>query len=252
VSGATARAQGAAPSPIIKCLGKRQFGVSSHLYRGQRLRRDHLLEIAAHGFDVFELAAVSGHFDAGNPTAVADLQQWLAEARLDLAGVEAGPDPADAEQALLIARRIPVKVLVVPVGPRREASRLIDRLTEAAAPLDVTIAVDSRSPAMTPIGSLVHFVEHAPTRIGIALDFATAGTGGALVDAIETASEHLLAVRVPLEGSIDWALAMTTIQKVGYEGAFIFDSAAPGPSTREMLARGRAIREQMTRWLTSI
>jgi sugar phosphate isomerase/epimerase len=232
-------------------LGKRQFGVSSHLYRGQRLQRDHLLEIAASGFEAVEVVGVPGHFDVRNPTAVADLQQWLAEARLDLAGVEASPEPEDAEQAVFIARRIPVKVVIVPVGGRREAARLVDKLAELAAPLGVTIAVDSRSPSMTPIGSLVHFVEHAEARIGVALDVASAGRGGALADAIETASEHLAAVRVPLDSVVDWSITMTTFQKVGYDGPFVFDTAAPGTSTREMLARARSVREQMERWLTS-
>jgi sugar phosphate isomerase/epimerase len=232
-------------------LGKRQFGVSTHLYRGQRLQRDHLLEVAANRFDAVEVVAAPGHFDGANPGAVADLQQWLAEAGLAITGVEAAADPADAESALFIARRIPLNVLILPVGARREAARLVDRLAELAAPLGVTIAIDSRSPSMTPVGSLVHFVENADVRIGIALDFSSAGRGGSLVDAIEQAAEHLAAVRVPLEGGIDWAAAMTTIQKVGYEGPFVFDAAAPGPSTVEMLARAHATRERMERWLTS-
>lgn len=233
-------------------MGTRQFGVSSHLYRGQRLQRDHLLEIAANGFETIELMAASGHFDARNPTAVADLQQWLAEARLDLAGIEASADAAETEDALLVARRIPVRVVILPVGPRREAARTLERLAELAAPLGVTIAIDSRSPSMTPLGSLMHFVEQADERVGIALDFAMAAKGGALADAIETASEHLMAVRVSLDASVDWSLVMTTIQKVGYEGPFIFDAAIPGPSSRELLARARTVREQMERWLTRI
>src|SRR5438477_2453872 len=68
---------------------KRQFGVSTHLYHGQRLGRDHLLEIAAHGFETVELFATRTHVDYHNPAAVADLQQWLAEAGLTLHGVHA-------------------------------------------------------------------------------------------------------------------------------------------------------------------
>jgi sugar phosphate isomerase/epimerase len=232
-------------------LRKRSFGVSTHLYRGQRLQRAHLVEIAGAGFDAVELMAASGHFEAANAAAVGDFQQWLAEAGLDLAGIEAPAAPAGAEDALFVARRIPVPVLVVPVGTRREAARLADRLAELAEPLGVTIAIDSRSPSMAPIGSLVHFVENADARIGIALDLAGAGRGSALVDAVESASEHLAAMRVPIDGGIDWPSAMTTIQKVGYEGPFVFDSAAPGPSTKEMLARAKQVREQMERWLTS-
>ena len=64
----------------VSLVAKRQFGVSTHLYHGQRLTREHLLEIAAHGFEPVEVFATRTHFDYHNPAAVADLQQWLAEA----------------------------------------------------------------------------------------------------------------------------------------------------------------------------
>ena len=111
--------------------------MSSHLYHGQRLSREHLLEIAAHGFETLELFATRTHFDYHNPSAVADLQQWLADAGLELHGIHApisgsflggrwgapltlaSADPearahamAEAERALHVARRISVKVLV--------------------------------------------------------------------------------------------------------------------------------------------
>ena len=35
------------------------FGISTHLYLGDRLDRDHLVEIAAHGFDAVEVFAVA-------------------------------------------------------------------------------------------------------------------------------------------------------------------------------------------------
>ena len=70
-------------------MGKRQFGVSTHLYHGQRLCRDHLLEIAAHGFDCVEVYATRTHFDYHNPSAVADLQGWLGAAGLELRSIHA-------------------------------------------------------------------------------------------------------------------------------------------------------------------
>jgi sugar phosphate isomerase/epimerase len=243
-------------------LGKRQFGVSTHLYAGRRLCREHLIEIAAHGFETVELAAAQGHLDYNNPAVVADLQQWLAEAGLVLNSVAApaaagvpgdarAPVGVEVDQALFISRRISMKALVVPVGLPREAARTVARLAELAAPLGVTIAVDSRSPSMTPIGSLVHFVEDAGENVGICLDFAGAAQAGDLVDAIEMSAEHLVTTRVPLDGGIDWAATMTTVQKVGYEGAFVFDVLAAG-SAKATLARARKVREKMERWLTSI
>ena len=238
-------------------MAKRQFGISTHLYHAQRLRRDHLLEIAAHGFECIEIDAAPGHFDARNAAAVADLQQWLAEARLDLDAVVAtssdGPAPWNAgaldpvEQVLYIARRIPVRVLILPVGSPKSASKAVERIAALAEPLGVTVAIDSRSPSMAAIGSLATFVELCEARIGVALDCATAAKGG-LVDAIETVSEHLAGMRAPADSTIDWAAVMTTVQKIGYDGPIILD-AVPGGAAKDSLTRARHGRELMERWL---
>ena len=240
---------------------RREFGISTRVFGAQRLGRDHLLQIAAHGFEVVEVAAVAGHFDPSSDAAVADLQQWLAEARLDLHAVAApppdGPQPWNAgalgplEAALYVARRIPLPVLVVPVGSAKSASKAMDRLVPLAEPLGVTVAVDSRSPSMSPIGALVSFVERCDVRVGIALDFATAARGGSLVDAIENASEHLVAARVPVESSIDWSSVITTVQKVGYEGPFVVDvPPARGPASAS-LKKARETRERLERFFAA-
>jgi sugar phosphate isomerase/epimerase len=226
---------------------KRRFGVSTRLYQRRRLGRDHLLEIAAHGFAAVELIAARAHLDFQNPAAVADLQQWLGEAGLELSSVHV-PLEEDAEAAVLIARRIPVPVLVVRATTPRDTAKAIDRLAGVAAPLDVGLAIDSTS--MTPIGSLVHFVEsgvEAP--VGICLDFAAAAVGGRLIDTLEEVAEHLALARVPVESTIDWASAMTTAQKIGYEGPLIFDAEARG-SSKETLARAKQARGRMERLLT--
>ena len=70
-------------------------------------------------------------------------------------------------------------------------------------------------------------------------------------EAIETVGEHLTAVRVPIAETIDWPSALTTLQKVGYEGAVIFDGMSSGYQGGDARARARAAREKMERWLTS-
>jgi sugar phosphate isomerase/epimerase len=237
-------------------VAKRQFGVSTHLYHHQRLCRAHLLEIAAHGFETVEVFATRTHFDYHNPAAVADLQQWLAEAGLVLQSVHApiaesyvggrwsgtlsiaSADPdarahavREAEQALYIARRIPVPVLVTHLGlprgqradtevgssgagsdprvrptgdTRAAARRSVDELQEIAGPLGVRIAVEVQPNELSRAGSLVHFVEDDVERgggpggldVGICLDFGHAHIDGDVVDAIETVSEHLVATHV--------------------------------------------------------
>ena len=216
-------------------MAKRPFGVSTHLYHGQRLTRDHLLEIAAHGFQAIELYATRTHFDYHNVSAVADLQQWLADAGLTLHGIHApvsesyvggrwGPPltlasadaaararaVAEAEAAMYITRRIPAALLVAHLGlPRTQSSnpadnsrdgarRSMEELQRLAAPLGVQVAIEVIPNELSRAGSLVHFVEHDldDSDVGICLDFGHAHIDGDLVDAIETVSGHLIATHV--------------------------------------------------------
>jgi sugar phosphate isomerase/epimerase len=216
-------------------VAKRLFGISTHLYHNYRLSRDHLLEIGAFGFERVELFATQTHFDYHNPTAIADLQQWLVEAGLELHGVHApigesfsggrwGPPltlastdaavrakaVAEAEAALHIARRLPFGVLVAHIGlPRSQhptaadnsrdaARRSLDTLVTAAEPLGVQVAIEVIPNELSRAGSLVHFVDTAfeASGIGICLDFGHAHMDGDLVEAIETVSEHLVTTHV--------------------------------------------------------
>jgi sugar phosphate isomerase/epimerase len=239
---------------------RRPFGVSTRLYQHQRLSREHLVEIAAHGFETVELFASPTHVDYRNPSVVADLQQWLAEARLELHSVQApvgasGSAPDEVEHALFIARRIPLKVFITRTEGTRDAIRRgVERIAELARPLGVKVAVEAGADDASPPGSLVHLVEdeidNDDSEAGIALDFGREQRRGDLIDAIETVAEHLVAVRVPLDSSIDWPSALTTVQKIGYEGPLVFDIDGRG-STKETLVRARTAREKMERWLTS-
>ena len=216
-------------------MSKRAFGISTHLYHNHRLGREHLLEIAAHGFDRVELFATRTHFDYHNPAAIADLQQWLAEAGLTLHGVHApigesfssgrwGPPLTmastdsevrlkalnEAELALQIARRIPFTVLVTHIGlPRTQhptpadnsrdaARRSIGELERLAEPLGVKLAIEVIPNELSRAGSLVYFIEEVldSPDAGICLDFGHAHMDGDLVDAIETVSEHLVTTHV--------------------------------------------------------
>jgi sugar phosphate isomerase/epimerase len=304
---------------VVPFVAKRQFGVSTHLYHGQRLSRDHLLEIAAHGFETIEVFATRTHFDYHNPAAVADLQQWMAEAGLTLHGIHApvmqayeggrstGPlslassdadlraqAVAETEQALHIARRIPVTVLATHLGLQRAAThgarqglqpgqplrqgsgqaydgraaarRSIEELQRVAAPLGVQIALEVIPNELSRAGSLVHFVENdvdglEGRPVGICLDFGHAHMDGDVVDAIETVSEHLIATHVhdnrrreddhlaPFLGSINWDMALMTMQKIGYDGTYLMELANTG-SPAAVLDEARRARERFEKTLT--
>ena len=119
----------------------KRFGVSTHLYHEQRLERQHLTEIAEHGFDAVEVFATRSHFDYHDEEAIRTLKDWLAETHLELHSVHApitdvfadgrarrmfstATRDTDARKAALhetaaaleIAKTIPFKFLVVHLG----------------------------------------------------------------------------------------------------------------------------------------
>ena len=213
-------------------MAKRQFGISTHLFHAQRLSRDHLLEIAAHGFECVEVYATRTHFDYHNPAAVADLQQWLADAGLQLGSVHAPTADSyiggrwsgalslasvdaetraytvsECEHALHIARRIPVAVFVAHLGvPRTQrtlhgdsrvgARRSVEELVRVAEPLGVQIALEVIPNELSRAGSIVHFIEEDFDGVGICLDVGHAHIDGDVIDAIETVSEYLIATHL--------------------------------------------------------
>ena len=281
----------------------RPFGVSTHLFHHERLSREHFQAIAAHGFDMAEVFATRTHFDYYNPAAVADLQQWLADAGVTLRSVHAPTaerfingvwggslsiasiDPAlrehavkDTLQALYVARRIPIAVFVLHLGiPRMQprdagvgaqdvrsaALKSVEEIVKAADPLGVRVAVEVIPNELSRAGSLTHLVEaDLDGGVGICLDFGHAHLDGDVVEAVETVSEHVVATHLhdnrgrsddhlmPMEGTIDWAGALTAVQKIGYEGPLMFEVGARGPA-KDALARMQRAREKMERWLTS-
>ncbi|MDE3153903.1 MAG: sugar phosphate isomerase/epimerase [Acidobacteriota bacterium] len=276
-----------------------RFGVSTHLYHHQRLSRDHLVEIAAHGFEAVELFAMPTHFDYRNPAAIADLQEWLADTRLDLHAIHApiveslsgtrwGPsysnasaDEAvrraavqEADAALNVARRIPADYLVVHLGrPYREAAPAGDNSRAAAArsleelqalvrPIGIRLALEIIPNDLSRPEALVHLLEEEVDLpdAGLCFDFGHAHLFGDVLDAVETASGHLVTTHVhdnggrsddhlvPFEGTIDWHAALTAVQKVGYEGTFMLELAARG-TPRQTLERAQTARDRFEKIL---
>src|ERR687895_673568 len=66
-----------------------RFGISTHLYHDQKLDRQHLAQIAEHGFECIEVFATRSHFDYRDEQAVARLAAWLGETGLTLHSVHA-------------------------------------------------------------------------------------------------------------------------------------------------------------------
>lgn len=156
----------------------------------------------------------------------------------------------EAEAALAVAQTIPFKFLVVHLGVpdagktegdngRDAARRSVDALHAMAARAGVRLALEVIPNKLSSADALVTLIEHdlEGLDVGICLDAGHAHIMGDLNDAIEACSGHILTTHLhdnrgksddhlaPGEGSIDWPAAVMELQKVGYDGAWMFEVA---------------------------
>src|SRR6185503_18676146 len=103
----------------------------------------------------------------------------------------------------------------------------------------VGLAIEVIPNPLSSAEALVSFIEDdlEGAKVGICMDVGHAFIMGDLGDAIETCSGHLIATHLhdnkgktddhlaPGEGAIDWPAALMSLQKIGYEGAWMFEVA---------------------------
>jgi sugar phosphate isomerase/epimerase len=208
-----------------------QYGVSTHLYHGVRLNRDHLVEIAAHGFEAVELRAATAHFDCYDDRAIADIAGHLGDAGLrahalhapgaetalagapGMTGSVADGDDAvrrravdETVAAIRAAHELGAEVVVVhpgtpaahapsPKDNRRDALvRSLEALHDVAAPLGIRLALEIIPGPLGGADALVRLLEEDMDvdGIGLCLDTGHAHIEGDVVEAIETASGYLI------------------------------------------------------------
>jgi sugar phosphate isomerase/epimerase len=212
-----------------------QFGISTHLYHDQRLGRDHLVEIAAHGFEVVEIFANPQHFDATDAAAVDNLAETLRDIELRAHAVHApvadslqggtwgGPysiatgdatargRAVDAVAAAIrLAHRLeaPFTVLHIGVPDAQQpaatdnrpdaARRSLEGLEALATPLGVTLALELIPNRLSTADRLVRWIEDELELpgVGVCFDFGHAQLGGDLLDDLETLSGHVVTTHV--------------------------------------------------------
>ena len=204
------------------------FGISTHLYVGDRLDREHLVEIAAHGFDAIEVFAVKSHFDYRDRRAAIALAEWLDDTRLtlhsmhapiardyvtgswkdnlSLAAADDTRRKAAVEEALAtldVAAAVKYSTLVLHGGVPEPHGSAADnnlgslvRSLEALAPVadgyGVHLAVEVIPNAISTPAALVELIESdLEADLGICMDVGHARLMGDVVEAIETCSGHL-------------------------------------------------------------
>lgn len=208
------------------------FGISTHLFHGERLSREHLSLIAEHGFEAIEVYATRTHFNYHDPQARTALAAWLQETGLVLHAVHAPTTTsyvnglwgdtvsigaadelrrraavADTMAALAMAADVPFDCLVLHLGfpaPRpaensRDAvRRSLEELAAPAREAGVRLAIELIPNPLSDPSSLVRWLENDVDLpgAGICLDVGHAHLSGDVVDAIETCSGHIISVHL--------------------------------------------------------
>ena len=213
----------------------KKFGVSTHLYHGERLRGEHLVEIASRGFETVEVFATRSHVDYHDTSVIQSLARWLDDAAIHLHSVHApivdtlvndkwgraystATRDTSAREATLremdaaldIAHHIPFKFFVLHLGlplaqhpapddnNRQAALKTIEHVYERAQPLGVTLALEVMDNPLSTTPALVDMLEHEldGLDIGLCMDVGHAHMLGDTADAIETASEYLVTTHI--------------------------------------------------------
>jgi sugar phosphate isomerase/epimerase len=216
-------------------LSDPRFGISTHLFHETRLTREHLADIAGHGFEAVEVFATRAHFDYHDPHAIAELAEWVSDLRLSFhsmhapivealrggkwvgafsiaAADEARRKAAIAEIAatLKVAETIPFQYLVVHLGipdgqqapgpdnQRDAARRSVEEVAALASAVNVRVALEVMPNALSSASAICHLIEDEleGLDVGICLDYGHANLTGDLSDAIETVSGHLWTTHV--------------------------------------------------------
>lgn len=212
-----------------------RFGISTHLFHESRLTREHLADIAGHGFEAIEVFATRTHFDYHNPRAAAELGEWMSDLRLSfhsmhapiveaLRGgkwvgafsIAAGDEPrrkaaiAEVAAALKVAETLPFQYLVLHLGipdgqqtpaPDNQpdaARRSVEEIAALASAVNVRLALEVMPNALSSAAAICHLIEDEldGLDVGICLDYGHAHLMGDLSDAIETVSGHLWTTHV--------------------------------------------------------
>ena len=173
----------------------------------------------------------------------------------------------EVEAAIALAARLGGSLVVVHVGvpdaqhpgPAENspaaARRSVEHLQEVATLAGVTLALEVMPNKLSTPEALVRMIEDdlELPGLGICLDLGHAHVMGDLLDAIETVSGHVVTTHVhdnngkrddhllPFEGRIGWEAALMALQKIGYDGALVFELAA-SPDPRAVLERAGRVR----------
>jgi sugar phosphate isomerase/epimerase len=208
-----------------------RFGLSTHLFHGERLTARHLERIATHGFPLVEIFATRSHFNYHDAKAVTEVRSWIDACGLlpwsvhapicesFVGGVwgraysNATPDAAarteavnETRAAIVAARDLGCSVVVLHLGlPRgqtippgdndpRALRRSLEPIVEACASAGVRLALEVIPNDLAVPGALLDWLD-GDVDLGdtaVCLDVGHAHLVGGSPEAAEVLSGHVI------------------------------------------------------------
>ena len=178
---------------------------------------------------------------------------------------------AETITSLGLASVVPFAHLVIHLGvpssdpaanSRGAVTRSLEEIAGAAQSVGVNLALELIPNPLSTASRLVQWLEEDAElgEAGICLDVGHAHLVGDVMDAVETCSGHIVTTHVhdnggkrddhlvPEKGTIEWEGVMMAFQKVGYDGAWMFE-LAPADDWRAVLERAATARGRLERLL---
>lgn len=186
---------------------------------------------------------------------------------------------AESSRAMAFAAAIGAKLVVTHLGvpdnmpapgPDNDGGALSRSLTALAAEArshGLTLALEVIPNRLSTPEALVARLEQADASEdadeivghGVCLDVGHAHLMTGTMDAVETLGGHLITTHihdnagkrddhlVPFQGTINWSALVMAMEKVGYDGVWMFEIGAPAPGTdyEQTLARAAAARARI-------
>jgi sugar phosphate isomerase/epimerase len=208
-----------------------RFGISTHLFHGERLSRGHLEQVAAHGFRLVEVFATRTHFDYHDARHISETAEWLHALGLSAWSLHApicasfvhgvwgraysnamGDDARRREaveetsRSIKAARDLGCSVVVLHTGtPRgqpielgdndpRALSRSLEPIAEACRLSGIRLALEVIPNDLATPRALIDWLEGDLELFdtGVCLDVGHAHLMGGTVEAAEALSGHML------------------------------------------------------------
>jgi sugar phosphate isomerase/epimerase len=212
-----------------------RFGVSTHVFHGERLERRHFEQIARRQFDLVEIFATRTHFDYHDARVVATVRSWIAEFGLTPWSVHApicesftqgvwGPAYSNAttdasariqaieetRAAIVAARDLGSDVVVLHLGlPRGQPipandndagalRRSLEPIADACAAAQVRLALEVIPNDLATPAALIDWLEGDLElgSAGVCLDVGHAHLVGGSPEAAEALSGHVITTHV--------------------------------------------------------